>query len=49
MGRRGKLKGINSRLVYAAVVENEGGVGEYQARLLGLQIELDNLVVTYRT
>lgn len=31
----------------AAVVEDEAGVGEGQARLLGLEVELDDLVVSW--
>lgn len=32
--------------MHAAVVEDEAGVGKSQARLLGLQVELHDLVVT---
>lgn len=41
-------RGGDLRLVHAAVVEDEAGVGEGQARLLGLEVELHNLVVGCR-
>lgn len=36
---------VDLRLVHAAVVEDKAGVGESQARLLGLQVELHDLMV----
>lgn len=36
LAKQRNYKGINLRLVHTAVVKNEGGVGEYQACLLGL-------------
>ncbi len=39
---------MDLRLVHATVVENKTGVCECQARLFGLEIELHDLVVTYR-
>lgn len=37
---------MDLRLVHAAVVEDEAGVCKSQARLLGLQVELHDLMVT---
>lgn len=39
---------VDLRLVDAAVVEHKAGVGEDQARLLGLEVELNYLVITWR-
>lgn len=39
---------IDLRLVHTTVVENKTGICKRQACLLGLQIELHNLMVTYR-
>lgn len=40
---------MDLRLVHAAVVEDKAGVCKSQARLLGLQVELHNLMVAYKT
>lgn len=37
---------LDLRLMYTAIVENKTGIGKSQARLLGFQIKLHNLVVT---
>lgn len=37
---------VDLRLVHAAVVEDKAGVCKRQARLLGLQVELHDLMVT---